>query len=383
MSSIQERDQVLRQTFSVLWSRLHEKFNYRLDSLHSVLQLAMNLPEQQREEIQIAVMNRSSILVNIGNIVTVSELEYEKKVGQGSEANVYLARYRNKIVAVKQIKPENLNQRYAGRIPGFRNHKQNELTPLPPFPHRSVASMLDEIHLLSGLSHKNILQLYASIIPTPTTKIQVVGMVTEFAKEGSVSAFLKKHESLDWEGHKRSIALGISKGMRYLHCLKKPIIHRDLKSANCLVTEWWEVKVADFGFSCVCDEDAVMSSVVGSKYYISPEMLSGDRHDCKTDVYSFGSLLADIGMGGNLQKLFLKRDDGPRGMDLNKFLTEGWRPELPVAWVEEMPVITDLIYRCWEKGEGRDNRVSEASRKEALLIQNRCFAPRTSFSKLR
>ena len=114
------------------------------------------------------------------------------------------------------------------------------------------------------------------------------------------------------------------------------------------MTEWWDVKVADFGFSCVCEEE-VMSSVIGSKYYMSPEMLSGDRYDHKTDVYSFGSLLADIGMGGNLRKLFLKRDNGPQGMDLNKFLTGGWRPDLPVAWVEEMPVVTDLIDRCWER----------------------------------
>ena len=162
----------------------------------------MNLSAETIEEIQIAVMDRSRFIS--GNVVTVSEIEYEKKIGQGSESNVYLARYRNKIVAVKQIKPEYVNR-------------------------RSVGSMLDEIKLLSGLKHKNILQLYASIIPTPDTKIQVVGMVTEYAKEGSVSMFLKKHESLDWEGHKRSIALGISKGMRYLHGLKKPIIHRDLK----------------------------------------------------------------------------------------------------------------------------------------------------------
>ena len=55
--------------------------------------------------------------------------------------------------------------------------------------------------------------------------------------------------------------------------------------------------------------------------------------------------MADIGMGGNIQRLFTNRDDGPRGMEYNKFMIEGWRPSLPEAWVEEMPVITDLIDR--------------------------------------
>ena len=59
--------------------------------------------------------------------------------------------------------------------------------------------MLSEIKLLADLSHKNIIQLYAAIIPGPHTKIQVVGMVLEHAKEGTVSSFLMSHESLDWQ----------------------------------------------------------------------------------------------------------------------------------------------------------------------------------------
>ncbi|GMH75814.1 hypothetical protein TrST_g6 [Triparma strigata] len=320
------RETQFRSTFSVIYARLYEKFSYRLDSLASVLQEAMSLPDEKVEEIQVAIRQHgvggNANVIGFGcKQIPIEEVEYEKKIGQGSESIVYLARYRNKIVAVKQISISNLNR-------------------------RSVGSMLSEIKLLADLSHKNIIQLHAAIIPGPETEIQVVGMVLEHAKEGTVSSFLKCHESLDWQDYKRNIALGISKGMKYLHSRRQPIVHRDLKTTNCLLTEWREVKVTDFGASRFYKE-GVMTSVVGSKYFMSPEMLCGDRYDVKTDVYSFGSLLADIGMGGNIQRLFLNRDDGPRSMDYNKFMIEGWRPSLPEAWVEEMPTITDLINRCW------------------------------------
>jgi len=175
-------------------------------------------------------------------------------------------------------------------------------------------------------------------------------MVLEYASEGSVADYLRMHESVDWQGYKRDIALGISAGMNYLHTQSEPILHRDLKTSNCLVTEWSEVKVCDFGAACLLSKDAPETNeVIGSKYHMSPEMLSGDKYDQKTDIFAFGSLLADIGMGGNLQRLFTNRPNGPKAFDFNEFIIQGWRPPLPNAWMVEMPVIADLIGRCWRK----------------------------------
>ena len=55
---------------------------------------------------------------------------------------------------------------------------------------------------------------------------------------------------MSWDERKR-LALEIARGMNYLHCFKKPIIHRDLKSLNILIDEAFWAKIADFGWTRV------------------------------------------------------------------------------------------------------------------------------------
>jgi serine/threonine protein kinase len=159
-------------------------------------------------------------------------------------------------------------------------------------------------------------------------------------------------------------ALGIAKAFAYLHERSPPLIHRDLKSNNCLITEWREVKLCDFGMARALN-DMEMTECVGTKYYMSPEMISGDRYTTKTDVYSFGSLLADIGMGGHLVSLYMNRMGGPRAIDFNSYIIKGWRPSLPRAWSEEMPIIVKMIEACWQPNP--DDRPSFPKIKKILL----------------
>ena len=101
---------------------------------------------------------------------------------------------------------------------------------------------------------------------------------------------------LSWDDPLLKWLLDVSRGMNYLHGMAyydadkkeqvRGIIHRDLKPDNCLVTETWGVKIADFGEARAALENATMTQV-GTPIYIAPEVVKGDHYTGLADVFSF------------------------------------------------------------------------------------------------
>lgn len=101
-------------------------------------------------------------------------------------------------------------------------------------------------------------------------------------------AVLRNPENrLTWAKPILRMTIDTSRGMAYLHSMKPPIIHRDLKSMNILVSSTWGAKVSDFGLSREKSVDETMS-VTGTPLWLPPEMIRGERYTEKADVYSFG-----------------------------------------------------------------------------------------------
>eukprot|EP00243_Klebsormidium_subtile_P003623 TRINITY_DN1716_c0_g1_i1.p2 TRINITY_DN1716_c0_g1~~TRINITY_DN1716_c0_g1_i1.p2 ORF type:complete len:233 (-),score=33.80 TRINITY_DN1716_c0_g1_i1:360-1058(-) len=110
------------------------------------------------------------------------------------------------------------------------------------------------------------------------------------------------------------IVRGITRGLTYLHTdLRPPMVHRDIKAANVLLTNETapEACIADFGLArLVEDLDAGTSTMVkGTVPYMAPEYLHGGPRylSPKCDVYSFGLLLLEIVSG---QPVVKHRADG-------------------------------------------------------------------------
>ncbi|XP_052305459.1 probable LRR receptor-like serine/threonine-protein kinase At1g51810 isoform X11 [Populus trichocarpa] len=111
---------------------------------------------------------------------------------------------------------------------------------------------------------------------------------------------LKRENStnmLNWRA-RLQIAVDAAQGLEYLHngC-RPPIVHRDLKSSNILLTENLQAKIADFGLSKAFanEGDSHVTTVpAGTPGYIDPEFRASGNLNKKSDVYSFGILLCEL-----------------------------------------------------------------------------------------
>ena len=89
---------------------------------------------------------------------------------------------------------------------------------------------------------------------------------------------------------------GVLTALEFSH--RAGIVHRDIKSANVMITETGQVKVMDFGIARAVSENSATvahtSGIVGTAQYFSPEQAKGESVDARTDLYSAGVLLYEM-----------------------------------------------------------------------------------------
>ena len=121
-----------------------------------------------------------------------------------------------------------------------------------------------EIHLLKKLSHENIVR-YIDAISTE----RHLNIFLEYVETGSLAAINKKFGPF----HETLVSIYIKQvltGLAYLH--SQGIVHRDIKGANILTTKEGVVKLTDFGVATKLSETTKSMSVVGTPYWMAPEI---------------------------------------------------------------------------------------------------------------
>ncbi|XP_050225433.1 cysteine-rich receptor-like protein kinase 1 [Mercurialis annua] len=195
----------------------------------------------------------------------------EMKLGQGGAGSVYKGSLTDgRVVAVKRL---------------VYNTRQ------------WVDQFFNEINLISGIQHKNLVRLLGCSIEGPESLL-----VYEYVPNRSLDQILFMKSTiqiLSWQ-QRYQIILGTAEGLAYLHggC-GVTIIHRDIKTSNVLLDEMLIPKIADFGLArCFAPDNTHMSTgIAGTLGYMAPEYLIRGQLTEKADVYGFGVLVLEIATG--------------------------------------------------------------------------------------
>lgn len=158
-------------------------------------------------------------------------------------------------------------------------------------PHLATTSpprrrFLREARAAAAVRHEHVVQIYA------VEESPIPYLVMEFISGETLQQRSDRLGPLD---PAEVIRLGqqIARGLEAAHA--QGLIHRDIKPGNILVADGIEpmAKLSDFGLARTVDDASQSQSgvVIGTPMYMSPEQVSGDEVDQRTDLFSFGSVL--------------------------------------------------------------------------------------------
>lgn len=191
----------------------------------------------------------------------------KQRLGTGAFGTVYAGKLHNdEWVAIKKIKYRDSN---------------------------SIDQVMNEIKLLSSVSHPNLVRLLGCCIEGGE---QI--LVYEYMPNGTLSEHLQRErgKGLPWT-IRLTIASETANAIAYLHSeMNPPIYHRDIKSSNILLDYNYNSKVADFGLSRLgmTETSCISTAPQGTPGYVDPQYHQNFHLSDRSDVYSFGVVLVEI-----------------------------------------------------------------------------------------
>ena len=161
--------------------------------------------------------------------------------------------------------------------------KQVKLADLPKSELRVITL---EIDLLKNLDHPNIVK-YRGFVKSSET----LDIILEYCENGSLHSISKNFGKFP----ENLVGLYMSQvlhGLLYLH--DQGVIHRDIKGANILTTKQGLVKLADFGVATRTTNIHGESSVVGTPYWMAPEVIELSGATTASDIWSLGCTVIEL-----------------------------------------------------------------------------------------
>lgn len=249
-------------------------------------------------------------------VISLDQLEFYEIIGRGGSSTVYKGKYKQSEVAIKAIK------------------KNSNMNLIKEF-HR-------EIDMLSRLRHPNLVLFMGACI------YDSLCVVTEYCTGGTLFSLLHEKSSVKVSWKQRvKFAQDIAQGMAFLHSCSPPVLHRDLKSLNVLLSrpvaldcDTCSLKISDFGVSRILSKDK-MTGMIGTCHWMAPEVLSSSSYSLPADVYSYGVVLWEI----------LARETPYKNIDPStiphEVLNLNKRPNFSAIPSSCPGILKDLVVQCW------------------------------------
>ncbi|XP_040925534.1 serine/threonine-protein kinase PAK 6b [Betta splendens] len=188
-------------------------------------------------------------------------LENFVKIGEGSTGVVCIARERHngRQVAVKMM--------------DLRKQQRREL-------------LFNEVVIMRDYRHQNVVQMYRSALVE-----EELWVIMEYLQGGALTHIVS--ETRLTEEQIATVCEGVLQALAYLH--SQGVIHRDIKSDSILLTLDGRIKLSDFGFCAQISKDVPRrKSLVGTPYWMAPEVISKTPYGTEVDVWSLGIMVVEM-----------------------------------------------------------------------------------------
>eukprot|EP00730_Choanoeca_flexa_P008190 TRINITY_DN12455_c0_g2_i1.p1 TRINITY_DN12455_c0_g2~~TRINITY_DN12455_c0_g2_i1.p1 ORF type:complete len:457 (+),score=91.87 TRINITY_DN12455_c0_g2_i1:226-1596(+) len=154
-----------------------------------------------------------------------------------------------------------------------------------------LQEIIKEISIMQQCDSEHVVKYYGSYFHGSDLWI-----VMEFCGAGSVADIMRVRKRVLSEAQIAAVLKASLLGLLYLHTTKK--IHRDIKAGNILLTDQGDAKLADFGVAGqVTDQMAKRNTVIGTPYWMAPEVIQEIGYDAKADIWSLGITAIEMAEG--------------------------------------------------------------------------------------
>lgn len=214
-------------------------------------------PKEKMTDAQ--VLEELRQIVNQGD--PLQKYEIKRQIGLGASGTVYVANRSdtNDVVAVKRM--------------AFKTQPKKEM-------------LLMEIKVMKQFRHPNVVNYIESYL----VDADDLWVVMDYLEGGNLTDVVVKTE-LD-EGQIAAVLKECVKALHFLH--SHSIVHRDIKSDNVLLGMDGQVKLTDMGFCAQIQPGSKRDTVVGTPYWMSPEILNKKRYNYKVDIWSLGIMALEM-----------------------------------------------------------------------------------------